>query len=238
MTATRILMVDDHTVIADAMSDVLTSEFQRRSQLLEVQVCGSVKESAPYLVSKKYDLIFLDLKLPDVPDSDLSRTIPLLLIKALDAAGKITDRRAGRIPSEESFAVVEKLQAVKIPGVETFVKPVKEHRFVVVFRGEGLDGAVADTDPQATGVAPLDPAPVTPAAQRTADIAKEFVRLRPQCEQQLLGLQSTYYEDDIKTLLTYNDGFPSRFNINYHNLLTAPSPDHQLSTPVGTYLWC
>lgn len=87
MTATRILMVDDHTVIADAMSDVLTSEFQRRNQLLEVQVCGSVKESAPYLVSKKYDLIFLDLKLPDVPDSDLSRTIPLLLIKALDAAG-------------------------------------------------------------------------------------------------------------------------------------------------------
>jgi 2,3-bisphosphoglycerate-independent phosphoglycerate mutase len=94
----------------------------------------------------------------------------------LDSAGLISDRRAGRIPSEESFKVVERLQAVKIPGVETFVKPVKEHRFVVVFRGEGLDGGVADTDPQATGVAPLDPSPVTPAAQRTADIAKEFVR--------------------------------------------------------------
>ena len=94
----------------------------------------------------------------------------------LDSAGLISDRRAGRIPSEESFKVVERLQSVKIPGVETFVKPVKEHRFVVVFRGEGLDGAVADTDPQATGVAPLDPAPVTPAAQRTADVAKEFVR--------------------------------------------------------------
>ena len=94
----------------------------------------------------------------------------------LDSAGLISDRRAGRIPSEESFKVVERLQAVKIPGVETFVKPVKEHRFVVVFRGQGLDGAVADTDPQAIGVAPLDPAPVTPAAQRTADIAKEFVR--------------------------------------------------------------
>ena len=94
----------------------------------------------------------------------------------LDAAGKISDRRAGRIPSEESFAVVEKLQAVKIPGVETFVKPVKEHRFVVVFRGEGLDGRVADTDPQAVGVAPLDPQPIVPAARRTADVAKEFVR--------------------------------------------------------------
>ena len=75
----------------------------------------------------------------------------------VDSAGLIADRRAGRIPSAESFAVVEKLQAVKIPGVETFVKPVKEHRFVVVFRASGLDGRVADTDPQAVGVPPLDP---------------------------------------------------------------------------------
>ncbi|MFM8379906.1 MAG: 2,3-bisphosphoglycerate-independent phosphoglycerate mutase [Planctomycetia bacterium] len=94
----------------------------------------------------------------------------------LDSAGLIADRRAGRIASEESFKVVERLQAVRIPGVETFVKPVKEHRFVVVFRAPGLDGAVADTDPQAVGVAPLDPQPASPAAARTADVAKEFVR--------------------------------------------------------------
>ena len=94
----------------------------------------------------------------------------------LDAAGNISDRRAGRIPSDESFRVVERLQAVTIPGVETFVKPVKEHRFVVVFRGQGLDGRVADTDPQAVGVPPLDPQPVDPAAKKTADVAKEFVR--------------------------------------------------------------
>ena len=93
----------------------------------------------------------------------------------LDAAGLISDRRAGRIPSEESFKVVERLQGVKIAGVETFVQPVKEHRFVVVFRGKGLDGAVADTDPQATGVVPLDPQAHTPAAARTAEVAKEFV---------------------------------------------------------------
>ena len=93
----------------------------------------------------------------------------------LDAAGKITDRRAGRIASEESFKVVEKLQAVKVPGVEVFVKPVKEHRFVVVFRGPGLDGRVADTDPQAVGVAPLDPQPAHAAAAKTAEVAKAFV---------------------------------------------------------------
>jgi 2,3-bisphosphoglycerate-independent phosphoglycerate mutase len=94
----------------------------------------------------------------------------------LDAAGLISDRRAGRIPSEESFQVVERLQGVKIPGVETFVRPVKEHRFVVVFRGPGLSGAVADTDPQAIGVAPLAPQPLDAAAARTAEVAAEFVR--------------------------------------------------------------
>jgi len=94
----------------------------------------------------------------------------------LDAAGLISDRRAGRIPSEESFKVVEKLQAVAIDGVEVFVKPVKEHRFVVVFRGPGLDGRVADTDPQAVGVPPLDPEPLDPAAARTIEVTKEFVR--------------------------------------------------------------
>jgi len=94
----------------------------------------------------------------------------------LDSAGLIADRRAGRIASEESFKVVERLQAVAIPGVETFVRPVKEHRFVVVFRGDGLDGAVADTDPQAVGVAPLAPKPLSEAARRTAEVAGEFIR--------------------------------------------------------------
>ena len=94
----------------------------------------------------------------------------------LDAAGLITDRRAGRIPSEESFQVVDRLQGIRIDGVETFVKPVKEHRFVVVFRGPGLCGTVADTDPQAIGVAPLAAVGLVPAAERTARVANDFIR--------------------------------------------------------------
>ncbi len=93
----------------------------------------------------------------------------------LDAAGNITDRRAGRIPSEESAPLAIKLRQVKIPGVEVFVEPVKEHRFVVVFRGEGLGGNVADTDPQKTGVPPLDPVAADLQSQRTAEVAKQFV---------------------------------------------------------------
>ncbi len=77
---------------------------------------------------------------------------------------------------EESAPIAISLRAIKIPGIEIFVEPVKEHRFVVVFRGEGLGGNVADTDPQRTGVAPLDPVGHDPASQKTAEVAKEFLK--------------------------------------------------------------
>lgn len=93
----------------------------------------------------------------------------------LDAQGRITDRRAGRIATEESAPLAVKLREVRIPGVEVFVEPVKEHRFVVVFRAAGLGGRVKDTDPQATGVPPLDPAGEDDASRRTAEVAREFV---------------------------------------------------------------
>ena len=93
----------------------------------------------------------------------------------LDAEGKISDRRAGRIATEESAPLARKLRAVKIPGVEVFVEPVKEHRFVVVFRAAGLGDKVHDTDPQETGVPPLAPKAHDAASQQTANIAAEFV---------------------------------------------------------------
>ncbi len=93
----------------------------------------------------------------------------------IDQDGKITDRRAGRISSEESAPLAISLRQIKIPGIEIFVEPVKEHRFVVVFRGEGLGGNVADTDPQKTGVAPLDPVAHDEASKKTAEVAKEFL---------------------------------------------------------------
>jgi 2,3-bisphosphoglycerate-independent phosphoglycerate mutase len=93
----------------------------------------------------------------------------------IDAGGNITDRRAGRIPTEQSAPLAIKLRDIKIPGVEVFVEPVKEHRFVIVFRGPGMFGDVADTDPQRTGVPPLDPVAGDRESQRTAEVAREFV---------------------------------------------------------------
>lgn len=94
----------------------------------------------------------------------------------LDEFGNITDRRAGRIASELSAPIAESLRQIQIEGIEIFVEPVKEHRFVVVLRGDGLGGNVLDTDPQATGVAPLDPVATDPESEKTAEVAKEFLR--------------------------------------------------------------
>ncbi len=76
----------------------------------------------------------------------------------LDPKGRITDRRAGRIPNEESKLVVAKLAAAvkEVDGVEVLWAPVKEHRALLVLRGTGLGDGLEDTDPQKTGVPPLD----------------------------------------------------------------------------------
>ena len=93
-----------------------------------------------------------------------------------DENGRIIDRRAGRIPTETCSRLCELLGAVRIPGVEVFVRPVKDYRAVVVFRGEGLSDRVEDTDPQSTGVPAYDPKPTSEKGERTAQVAKEFVR--------------------------------------------------------------
>lgn len=90
--------------------------------------------------------------------------------------GNIIDRRAGRISSEESAPIAISLRQIQIPGIEIFVEPVKEHRFVVVFRGPGLGGEVNDTDPQAVGVPPLEPLARDGDSRKTAEVAREFLR--------------------------------------------------------------
>jgi len=93
----------------------------------------------------------------------------------LNAAGAITDRRAGRIPTDKCAELCGLLKSVSIKGVEVFVQPVKDYRAVVIFRGKGLSDAVADTDPQIQDVPPLDPKPTEEKGKHTAEVAREFV---------------------------------------------------------------
>jgi len=93
----------------------------------------------------------------------------------VDANGLITDRRAGRIPTEEGAKRVELLKQIKLPGVETVVEAVQDYRFALLLRGEGLNGAIADTDPQVTGVPPLPAAALDPAAEHTAQLVNQWL---------------------------------------------------------------
>jgi 2,3-bisphosphoglycerate-independent phosphoglycerate mutase len=93
----------------------------------------------------------------------------------VDARGLITDRRAGRPSNERCAAMVKKLRQIELPGLVIFVEPVREHRFVLVLRGEGLGDAVNDTDPQQTGAAPLAARGTNPASEKTAGLVNQFI---------------------------------------------------------------
>ncbi len=93
----------------------------------------------------------------------------------VDGAGLITDRRAGRIATDLCVRLTERLRTVTLPGVEVFVEPVKEHRFVLVLRGAGLGGRLSETDPQALGKLPLPVRALDTASARSAELVNTFV---------------------------------------------------------------
>lgn len=94
----------------------------------------------------------------------------------IDAQGRVTDRRAGRIPTEVNERLSARLQAeVRLPGVQVFVAPVREHRFVLVLRGEGLVPELSETDPQVVGAPPLPVRALAPQAAGTAELVNQFI---------------------------------------------------------------
>src|SRR5215208_6614891 len=97
----------------------------------------------------------------DLGESDLAARVNFA---TKDDSGKISDRRAGRIPSEKGEELVGLLNE-------------KEYRAVAVFRGEGLSDSLADSAPQRTGLEPLpvEPTDGSPEAKKSARIANSFV---------------------------------------------------------------
>ena len=94
----------------------------------------------------------------------------------VDENGIIIDRRAGRIGSDVGEPLCKLLnENVKIPGVEVFVRLVKEYRFLLVIRGEGLRANIAETDPQMVGEKPLAAKALDEASKRAAEVVQEFV---------------------------------------------------------------
>jgi 2,3-bisphosphoglycerate-independent phosphoglycerate mutase len=100
-----------------------------------------------------------------------------LNLATIDAQGRVTDRRAGRPSDAENKRLVEKLRSdVRAPdGVEIFFESEKEHRAVLVLRGSGLHAALADTDPQETGVPPLPARALDDASEPTARLLQQVI---------------------------------------------------------------
>jgi 2,3-bisphosphoglycerate-independent phosphoglycerate mutase len=92
----------------------------------------------------------------------------------IDEHGLVTDRRAGRLSTDKNLELCELLRQIDLPGVELFVQPVKEHRLLLVLRGEGLSGEVSDTDPQVVGEKPKQAQPLMKAAEKTAGLVNQF----------------------------------------------------------------
>lgn len=90
--------------------------------------------------------------------------------------GNITDRRAGRITTEMNATLCPLLE-MTIQDVRILVAPVKEHRFVVAFRGTGLAPHVTETDPQLTDVPPNPVIALSPDAAKMARIANQFIEV-------------------------------------------------------------
>jgi 2,3-bisphosphoglycerate-independent phosphoglycerate mutase len=99
----------------------------------------------------------------------------------LDEKGIVTDRRAGRIETKitEELCALLSRKIKKAEDAQVIIKPGKGHRFVVIFRGKGLEGPMSDADPNREGlpvptVEPTDPK--SAAQKKTASVIADFFR--------------------------------------------------------------
>jgi 2,3-bisphosphoglycerate-independent phosphoglycerate mutase len=99
----------------------------------------------------------------------------------LDAKGIVTDRRAGRIATEvcEDLCALLAKRIKAIGDTEVIIKAGKEHRFVVIFRGKGLEGPLTDSDPNREGLPIASVKPTNPKSakqKKTAKLVADFYR--------------------------------------------------------------
>lgn len=94
---------------------------------------------------------------------------------SVDENSVITDRRAGRIPTDVGRELSELLRTIKVEGVEFFVRTVKEHRFAFVMRAPGLGDALTETDPLKVGAATLPVCALNGESDLAAHFANQFI---------------------------------------------------------------
>ena len=94
---------------------------------------------------------------------------------SVNANGVLTDRRAGRIPTEECEELAKLLRSIKIEGAEIFILPVKEHRFAFIIRSNETGSSLSDTDPLKIGVTPLPVFALDSQSEKSARLINIFI---------------------------------------------------------------
>src|SRR5262245_6397489 len=93
----------------------------------------------------------------------------------LDQKGIVTDRRPGRIETSvcEELCALLSAKVKKIGDTQVLIKAGKGHRFVVLFRGKGLEGPLTDADPHREGL----PIPTVEPLNKKSAKAKKAAKL-------------------------------------------------------------
>ena len=97
----------------------------------------------------------------------------------LDAGGRVTDRRAGRIHDTGPLCdAIEKGVDLSRHRVTFRFRPGAGHRAALALSGEGLSASVSSNDPKREGVVPPEIRACTsePGDTRTAAVANDFLR--------------------------------------------------------------
>lgn len=110
----------------------------------------------------------------DLRPGDLAARLNLA---TLDEEGVVRDRRAGRPSDEVGRKIVEKAREGISPpeGIQIFLEHEKEHRAVLILRGEGLRAELSDTDPQETGVPPNPVEALNPESKKSAGLMQDIL---------------------------------------------------------------
>lgn len=93
----------------------------------------------------------------------------------IDETGRISDRRAGRISSQEAQPLVEKLQTIDLREVDSEVRVLREYRLGLVLRGDDLYPNISETDPLEVGKEPLPATPLDQESERAAELVNRWI---------------------------------------------------------------
>ncbi len=115
----KILIVDDHPVLAGGLKTLL-ADYEMCGK---ADIAASGKECTRYLKTQEYDLIFLDINLPDISGIDLCVTIhkdyPAVKILALTSFSEFTCVNNMMTNGASGYVLKNAMPEEIIKGVET-----------------------------------------------------------------------------------------------------------------------